>query len=51
MEYCGRQGIALRGRRDDGFVFKYDHEDQNEGNFRELIRLMADLDKGLYNDV
>ena len=51
MEYCGRQGIALRGHRDDGFVFKHDHEDQNEGNFRELIRLMADLDKGLYNGV
>ena len=30
-------------------LFKDDHEDKNEGNFRELIRLMADLDKELQN--
>ena len=28
---------------------QHDHEDQNEGNFRVLIRLMADLDKYLEN--
>ena len=45
MEYCGRQGIALRGHRDDGFLSKHDHEDENQGNFR----LMAGLDKNLEN--
>ena len=50
-ECCGQQGIALRGHRDDGFLFKKDHEDQNEGNFRELVSLMAELDKDLENFV
>ena len=54
LKYCGRQGIALRGHRDDVFLFQQDHEYQNEGNFRELVRLMIDLDKDLekfiYND-
>ena len=45
MKCCGRQGTALRGHRDDGFLFKHDHEDQNEGNFKELIRLLTDLGK------
>ena len=30
-------------------LFKHDHKDQNEENFRELIRLMADLAKDLEN--
>ena len=47
LEYCGRQGIALRRNWDDGFWFKLDHEDQNQRNFRELIRLMAVSDKDL----
>ena len=50
-EYRGRQGMALRGHRDDDVLFKYDDEAQNEGNFRELVTLMADLDKDLKNFV
>ena len=30
-------------------LFKHDHKDENEENFRELIRLMADLAKDLEN--
>ena len=46
LEFCGRQGIALRGHRDDGYVFnppddKADITD-NEGNFRGLLRLRVD---------
>ena len=29
------------------FLLKHDHEDQNEGNFGELIRLIAVLSKDL----
>ena len=29
------------------FLLKHDHEDQNESNFGELIRLMAVLNKDL----
>ena len=38
VEYCGRQGIALRGHRDDGPLF--DDASSNRGNFKELIMLM-----------
>ena len=37
MECCGRKEVALREHRNQGFLFKHDHEDQNEGNFRESI--------------
>ena len=33
VEFCGRQGIALRGHRDDGDIF---NRDFNQGNFKEL---------------
>ena len=33
MEFCGRQGIALRGHRDDA-----SSEDPNQGNFKALIQ-------------
>ena len=39
IEYCGRQGIALRGHRDDGPLF--DEASSNRGNFEELITLMS----------
>ena len=31
------------------FLFKHDHKDKIEENFRQPIRLMADLDKDLEN--
>ena len=37
LVYCGRQGIALRGHRDD------DTSNGNKGNFKQLIELCADL--------
>ena len=47
--HCGRQNIALRGRRDSGRVLVDERESEvsgsevaNEGNFRALLRLMAD---------
>ena len=45
IEYCGRQGIALRGHRDDGPLF--DEASSNRGNFKELIMLMSEFDKTL----
>jgi hypothetical protein len=38
LEFCGRQGIALRGHRDDGLVSADDDEGDNKGNFKELIK-------------
>lgn len=34
--FCGRQNLALRGHRDDGFLDD-DARPSNEGNFRELL--------------
>ena len=45
IEYCVRQGIGLRGHRDDGSIF--DDDDSNQGNFRELLKLMAEIDNNL----
>ena len=45
IEYCGRQGIALRGHRDDESLF--DEASSNRGNFKELIMLMSEFDKTL----
>ena len=43
---CGKQGIALRGHRDDNI--KWDEEEtNNEGNFIELVRLRAETDQVL----
>lgn len=47
VEYCGRQGIALRGHRDDGSIFQQDGT--NLGNFRELLRLVAEKDTALHD--
>jgi len=37
--FLGRQNIPFRGRRDDGSLDLADCDDQNEGNFRELLKL------------
>ena len=34
IEYCGRQGIVLRGYRDDGPLF--DEASSNRGDFKKL---------------
>ena len=36
-----REDINMMG------FFKYDHEDQNQGNFRKLIRVIADFNRKL----
>ena len=36
-EYCGRQGTALRGHRDDGPLFNDEGLTVNRGNFNELV--------------
>lgn len=42
---CGKQGIALRGHRDDHIVWTDEEfEAENEGNFIELIRFRAQTD-------
>ncbi|XP_069675925.1 52 kDa repressor of the inhibitor of the protein kinase-like [Periplaneta americana] len=38
---CGRQNIPLRGHRDDGAI-DLESENQNEGNFRELLKYRVD---------
>ena len=44
-DLCGKQGIALRGHRDDHFVWTDEEfEAENEGNFIELIRFRAETD-------
>lgn len=52
--FLGRQGLAFRGHRDDGSLLQPENEKdelfkennssivQNEGNFREVLRLMVD---------
>ncbi|XP_033229503.1 zinc finger MYM-type protein 1-like [Belonocnema kinseyi] len=39
--FCCRQGLALRGRRDDGRL-PLDMAEENDGNFRALLRFAAD---------
>ncbi len=48
---CGRQGLALRGHRDDHIDWSEDQEDhdaQNRGNFIELVRFRAETDGVLH---
>ncbi len=41
---CGKQGLALRGHRDDPWTEQEeDHDVQNHGNFIELIHFRAEL--------
>ena len=42
---CGRQGLALRGHRDDKISWTEDDDTHsNEGNFVELVRFRAETD-------
>ena len=42
---CGKQGLALRGHRDDKIVWRdIGDEHPNEGNFVELVRFQAETD-------
>ena len=43
---CGRQGLALRGHRDDKISWTDDVDDvhPNEGNIVELVRFQAETD-------
>ena len=46
IEFCGRQGISLRGHRDGGRLTMANYSelygDTNEGNFRTLLRYRAE---------
>ena len=44
---CGKQGIPLRGHRDDGIDWNNDEPHDNQGNFTELIRFRAETDSVL----
>ena len=42
---CGKQGLALRGHRDDRIIWSdISDEHSNEGNFVELVRFRAETD-------
>lgn len=43
IEYCGRQGQALRSHRDDGTCFDIldKNNNSNAGNLKELFKLCA----------
>jgi len=49
VAFCGKQGIALRGHRDDKITWIEDEEKAavNEGNFIELVRFRAETDQVL----
>ena len=44
--FCGKQGLALRGHRDDKIDWQAS-EVGNQGNFAQLVRFRADTDKVL----
>ena len=46
---CGKQGLALRGHRDDNIVWTNEGEieSDNRGNFIELVRFRAESDEVL----
>ena len=44
---CGKQGLALRGHRDDKTDWSPLEQDQNQGNFIELVRFHAETDEVL----
>ena len=46
---CGKQGLALRGHRDDHISWEEEHESTNEGNFIEMVRFRAETDQILKN--
>lgn len=43
IEYCGCQGIILRGHFDDGPLIINEGSNVNCGNFKELIKLMSEF--------
>ena len=45
---CGRQGLPLRGHRDDNVDFEQGRS-SNQGNFLELVRFRAETDEVLAN--
>ena len=47
IQYCGCQGLALSGHRDDGSLFNDEGLIVNRGNFNELIIFMSELDSDL----
>lgn len=44
---CGKQGLALRGHRDDRIQWEDEGEGSNEGNFVQLVKFRAETDKVL----
>ena len=47
---CGKQGLALRGHRDDNIVWASEGDEAaNHGNFIELVRFRAETDEVLRN--
>lgn len=46
---CGKQGLSLRGHRDDKVFWEVDSGDSNEGNFIQLVRFRAETDTILAN--
>ena len=46
---CGKQGLSLRGHRDDKVFWEVDSGGPNEGNFIQLVRFRAETDTILAN--
>ena len=44
---CGKQGLPLRGHRDDGVDFEHVSADSNQGNFLELVHFRSETDEVL----
>ena len=44
---CGKQGLAMRGHRDDRVQWEDECESLNEGNFIQLVRFCAETDEVL----
>ena len=44
---CGKKGLAMRGHRDDKVQWDDEGEGPNEGNFVQLVRFRAEMDKVL----
>ena len=42
---CGKQGLALRGHRDDRIHWEDEGEGSNEGNFVQLVKFRAETDE------
>ena len=45
LEYCSLQGIGLRDHRNNESIF--DNDDSNQGDCRELLKLIAEIDSNL----